>query len=148
MLTMLKCWTTHVFFLFNYNEHPTYAGLVKVIGITISEVDPNATNMAGEASFKHHTMFSAQNDDWEMSYTKRTGLPLNLFAKRYQLLKAAGERPSPPGGEHRFGPGRVLSYDQILSKIRKEAVGYLKSYPGLDNRGLNTSLHRTTPWNP
>ncbi|RFU34779.1 hypothetical protein B7463_g1573, partial [Scytalidium lignicola] len=125
----------------DYTQHPTYAGFVKVIMDILATLTPSAVTPGTVSTVKNTPMFSAQNDEWEMSYTKRTGLPLNVFAQRYSLLKAAGSKPQPPGGEYRFGPGKVLSYDQLLSTVKREVKYYMNSYPGPDNTAKNVPLH-------
>ncbi|EFX00194.1 hypothetical protein CMQ_7196 [Grosmannia clavigera kw1407] len=37
-------------------------------------------------SFAHHLTFSAQNDDWESAWMKRTGIPLAFFSDRWDKL--------------------------------------------------------------
>lgn len=47
----------------------------------------NTATRLSSSSFQHFT-FSAQNDDWEYSWTGRTGIPLAHFEERWKRLKA------------------------------------------------------------
>ncbi|KFY30099.1 hypothetical protein V494_08271 [Pseudogymnoascus sp. VKM F-4513 (FW-928)] len=58
------------------------------------------------------------------------------------LLKKAAPRLVPSRGEYRFGPdGRALSRDELIPKITSAAEIYLDSYPGIDSKAKNISLH-------
>ncbi|KAI9741433.1 MAG: hypothetical protein M1818_004239 [Claussenomyces sp. TS43310] len=141
-----------------FDRTPTYAGLIDVVRDTVQSLDPRSQTIDTETESTysvHQPMFSAQDDEWEMAYSTRTGFPLNVFQARWLKLKAAESRQPPPGGEHLFGPGsQTLSRKQLASAVRREGRLYLESKPGDSSKGKNLSLHnslnlfldgRTTP---
>jgi hypothetical protein len=64
------------------------------------------------------------DDEWETEYSERVGIRRCEFYRRYSLLKDAT-------------PG----YDELLAVVKSEAEVYLNSFPGLDYKGKNLSLH-------
>lgn len=138
-----------------FDQSPTFAGLIKVVEDTLRQFDPRqfdsrkTFNIETESTESpdysvHQPMFSVQDDEWEVEYSTRTGFPLNAFQARWFQLRAAGRRQTPPGGEHRDGPGgRIFSYDQLLTAVKREGRVYLDSHPGLDRKGKNTALHNS-----
>ncbi|KAK2812267.1 hypothetical protein FQN50_001625 [Emmonsiellopsis sp. PD_5] len=114
-------------------NHPTYMSLADEIFQTISKIHP----LAGE----QQVHFSAQNDEWEAHFGKRTGFSLNRFKDGWDSLRSI-----PPSGStqevgavgdaavgHRTG--------SIQRELRYRATEYLSSTPGRRNLGGNTVLH-------
>ncbi|KAI4144478.1 MAG: hypothetical protein L6R39_004167, partial [Caloplaca ligustica] len=117
----------------------------------------------------HDIRFSAQDDQWEMEWHRRTGLPLSHYADRWAMLRevkpdpdvttAASRDPSKATesedmSEVRTGAtgSREPSHDstgartpRTLSTLRSlvvhEARLYLASFPGRDSLAPNTNLH-------
>lgn len=80
-------------------QTPSYAGFIHLITDAVQKADPRMVTGQGGRYSLQQPMFSAENDDWAMSYSERTGLPLNRFQERWMKLRAP--RPSsgaPPGG--------------------------------------------------
>ena len=130
-----------------FRQLPTYAGFITTVRDAVRKLDSRQLGTIGtrgrdDYEWVHNPTFSAQDDEWEMAYTTRTGLPLNVFRERWLQLKAAGSSQEPPGGEHSFGPGeRVFAYDQLEKIVINLARWYMNSYPGRDELGSNTGLH-------
>ena len=72
---------------------------------------------------KDKSLFSG-DDEWEDEYSERIGIHMSEFYRRYRLLKDAA-------------PG----YDELLAVLKSEAEVYLSSFPGLDYKAKNLSLH-------
>ncbi|OBT60536.1 hypothetical protein VE03_10055 [Pseudogymnoascus sp. 23342-1-I1] len=128
----------------DFSSGPTYAGFIMLIRSLVQKVDPKkvSTSADGASYSVHQPMFSAQDDEWEMAYSSRTGIPLNKFHERWRLLKEASPRQEPPGGEHRFGPGgRAFSHTELMTTVTNEAKEYFGRFPGSDNKAKNAVLH-------
>lgn len=122
---------------------PTYAGFVALVKNTLEKIDTRKKSTGAVEPYAiHQPMFSAQDDEWEMMYSKRTGIPLARFHEKWLMLKAAGSPQDPPGGGYRFDPGgRVFSYDEVLSTLKKAAHQYFDSKPGSHDTANDTALH-------
>ena len=107
MLLRLTVRGYHTDDLDDFQKVPSYAGFISLIRDTVQKKDPrnHSTTADGDGYSIHQPMFSAQDEEWEMAYSDRTGLPLNKFHERWSLIKKVAPRQEPPGGEHRFGPG-------------------------------------------
>lgn len=131
----------------DYDRAPTYAGFIHIVQNTVQRLDTRKLTIDGTTGSGYSAqqpMFSAQDDAWEMEYSKRTGLPLNVFQARWLQLKAAGPRQPPPGDEHQFGlGGHVFSYDQLTATVKREGQAYFNCFPGLDNKSKNLALHNS-----
>ncbi|KFY82083.1 hypothetical protein V500_10833 [Pseudogymnoascus sp. VKM F-4518 (FW-2643)] len=144
MLLRLTIRGYHTDDLDDFQKAPSYAGFISLIRDSIQKKDPRnySTTADGDGYSVHQPMFSAQDDEWEMAYSDRTGFPLNKFHERWRLLKKAGPRQEPPGGEHRFGPGsRAFSHDELMTTVKSDGEAYLGSFPGIDSSAKNMVLH-------
>ncbi|OBT74065.1 hypothetical protein VF21_07811 [Pseudogymnoascus sp. 05NY08] len=144
MLMRLTVRGYHTDDLDDFQKSPSYAGFISLIRDSMQKKDPRNYSISaeGDGYSIHQPMFSAQDDEWEMAYSTRTGLPLNEFYERWSLLKKAPPRQEPPGGEYRFGPGsRAFSRDQLITIVKSEGEDYLGSYPGNDSKANNIVLH-------
>ncbi|KAI9760570.1 MAG: hypothetical protein M1840_002385 [Geoglossum simile] len=110
----------------------------------------------------HEISFAAQNDKWTEAWRERTGIPMAFFKERWKELsvlpaQADGFSNRDPSStftgsfalgslsETRFGSAMRLmptkTMPQIYTMVRALAAGYAKSFPGMDNVSINTTLH-------
>ncbi|OBT82895.1 hypothetical protein VE02_08585 [Pseudogymnoascus sp. 03VT05] len=80
-------------------------------------------NILEEVESRDRSLFSG-DDEWETEYSKRIGIHISEFYRRWCLLK-----DSTPG------------YDELLAEVKSQAKVYLDSFPGLDYRVMNRELH-------
>jgi hypothetical protein len=80
---------------------------------------------------------SAENDEWELSYQPRLGLPLLSYKEKWEALRHVppSSTPAPtnqglPGGDRR-----------PLKRLQYLAEEYFAAQPGPDNPGQNVALH-------
>ncbi|PGH11616.1 hypothetical protein AJ79_04756 [Helicocarpus griseus UAMH5409] len=95
--------------------------------------------------------FSAKDDKWEIEYRRRTGLPLVKFRNRWESLRLLTPgSPTPDVGMGSVatmpeGSGIKMTEsvrDNIkIALLRELARRYLSSFPGLDEKAGNPSLH-------
>lgn len=108
--------------------------------------------------------FTAQDDDWEMEWRKRSGIPLARFEKQWTKLPVVsapksdrspksgrtgglglGPRSQSEGEDNvaagPYGMHQKLNADQSKQAIKSMAHGYLNSFPGADNMSSNILLH-------
>ncbi|KAK2792450.1 hypothetical protein FQN52_003385 [Onygenales sp. PD_12] len=109
-------------------NHPTYMGLADKIFETISKIQP----LAGE----QQVHFSAQNDEWEAHFGKRTGFSLDRFKDGWDSLRSI-----PSSGTQEFGAAGDVVGRRIRRELKYRATEYLSSKPGRPNLGGNTILH-------
>lgn len=116
-----------------YN-HPTYMGLAARVFETISKIH----SLADEQNIH----FSAQDDEWEVHFGKRTGFPLKSFKEGWDSLRSI-----PPSNAYSLGDNAnpAATIRKTASKKHRElqyrAREYLSSKPGRDSLGNNVSLH-------
>ncbi|KAJ1707381.1 hypothetical protein G4B11_008311 [Aspergillus flavus] len=108
-------------------EHPTYIQLAKSVYDCVKGM-----GMLGDAQ---HIYFSAENDEWEMSYQPRLGLPLMSYKEKWQSLRRVPPSTCPPSSQLARVGGRGLKRLQYL------ATDYFASHPGADNAAPNIGLH-------
>lgn len=118
----------------------------------------------------HEIQFSSQDDDWEMEYHRRTGIPRATFQERLARLRtiASTNRDEHPHGDRTSEEqlrawGQLPTTDTILQPrnsltgslrgrfggpqtsvenlMRKRAAGYLASHPGRDSMSGNHRVH-------
>ncbi|KAI9784474.1 MAG: hypothetical protein M1839_002130 [Geoglossum umbratile] len=111
----------------------------------------------------HHAIsFAAQDDKWTEAWRERTGIPMAFFKERWEELsvlpaQADGFSNRDPSSiftgsfalgslsETRSGSAIRLTHTktmpQIYTMVRALAAGYAKSFPGMDNVSINTTLH-------
>ncbi|KAE8391174.1 hypothetical protein BDV23DRAFT_182700 [Aspergillus alliaceus] len=114
------------------SPHPTYIEFSHSIFKTIK-----AMHFFGEEQRIH---FSAEDDEWEMNYQSRLGLPLASYKTRWESLREipatapsegdAGEALLP-----RTGNARQCGRLQVLARE------YFAANPGPDNAGPNVAFH-------
>ncbi|RHZ62718.1 hypothetical protein CDV55_105969 [Aspergillus turcosus] len=114
--------------------HPTYIEFTHSIFKTIK-----AMHFFGEEQKIH---FSAEDDEWEMNYQSRLGLPLASYKTRWESLREipatapsegdAGEALLP-----RTGNARQCGRLQVLARE------YFAANPGPDTAGPNIAFHNT-----
>lgn len=124
-------------------EHPTYIQLTAQIWDTLKQIDPLAE--------KSNMRFSAQGNNWEIEYRRRSGLHLLSYQSRWEslrLLPVGGVGDGISVGTTNTNVENSLSYMHSrrggLKKRVLRHLGrvYLDSFPGLDEAGPNGSLHR------
>ncbi|KAK2759918.1 hypothetical protein FQN54_002653 [Arachnomyces sp. PD_36] len=121
--------------------HPTYIELSERIRETLKKIDP----LVNESGMR----FSAQDDNWETEYRRRSGLPLLSYQTRWEslrLLRPGGGKTSNPGDPDESVVDRSASIERGGFKrraVRYLGQIYLNSFPGLDEAGTNGALHRT-----
>ncbi|KFY82082.1 hypothetical protein V500_10832, partial [Pseudogymnoascus sp. VKM F-4518 (FW-2643)] len=119
---------------------PFYAKVISLVEDAVQKIDSWKEVLA---TGNVHPMFSA-HDEWEMEYSKRTGIPLHWFQERWLMLKTGGPRREASEGELRFSPdGRIYNVDQLSVALKREGRVYLDSYPGNDCRAKNVSLRNS-----
>ncbi|KAK3360691.1 hypothetical protein B0T25DRAFT_621586 [Lasiosphaeria hispida] len=65
--------------------------------------------------------FSAQNDEWEWSWTRRTGIPLAYFEERWNQLETIPRREFPkPGDDNYTGSHRTGSANSYMDDMTRE----------------------------
>lgn len=129
-------------------DSPTYAELCRVIHTTLcSDVDRH-----GE---QHQVMFAAQDDKWEMEWKARSGIPLQHFKERWELLAqippqendftnldpAGFARMEEPRLRIRGGMIKDNAHFRLETTVRSLASDYFSSNPGKSNLSGNHSLH-------
>ncbi|KAG5209995.1 hypothetical protein GTR04_5422 [Trichophyton interdigitale] len=105
--------------------------------------------------YHHDIRFSAQNDDWESHWRKRTGVPLADFQSKWDSLDIVGARPTTilnrdPLAEDTEIDNTTLadmraeygSSSSYITGLRRLARKYLQSCPGRDSLSPNTMLHQ------
>ncbi|KXG45270.1 uncharacterized protein PGRI_041830 [Penicillium griseofulvum] len=109
--------------------HPTYIQLAKSAYDCVKNM-----GMLGDCQA---LFFSAENDEWELSYQPRLGLPLLSYKQKWEALRYAppSSTPAPtnqglPGGDRR-----------PLKRLQYLAEEYFAAQPGPDNSGQNVALH-------
>ncbi|KAI9783916.1 MAG: hypothetical protein M1816_001126 [Peltula sp. TS41687] len=111
--------------------------------------------------------FSAQDDEWEQEYHRRTGIPVELYSQRLERLRTipSTDREAHPHGDRTSDEqllewglqpdgspssaimtaslrGRTGGSDRALHiMMRKRAVWYLQSRPGRDSLACNHTAH-------
>ncbi|KAM5462935.1 hypothetical protein MauCBS54593_007763 [Microsporum audouinii] len=106
--------------------------------------------------YQHNISFSAQNDDWENHWRKRTGFPLVNLQSKWESLDAVPPRPSASLNRDPLADneeevdsttladirGQYGSASSYLRGLRRLARKYLQSSPGRDSLAPNTLLHQ------
>lgn len=113
-------------------SHPTYISLATSIYDMATSMD---TFFADQ-----NVHFSAQDDDWESHWRKRTGIPLVRFRSRWEDLRKISSGNVRMVGE----AGRSISTRRVGSleiDINRFAESYFEAKPGRDNLGTNVSVH-------
>ncbi|KAF5863482.1 hypothetical protein ETB97_009983 [Aspergillus alliaceus] len=108
-------------------EHLTYIQLAKSVYDCVKGM-----GMLGDTQ---QIYFSAENDEWELSYQARLGLPLVSYKEKWQSLRQVPPSTCPPSSQLARTGGRRLKRLQYL------AHEYFASQPGADNAGPNIGLH-------
>ncbi|EFQ99549.1 hypothetical protein MGYG_02562 [Nannizzia gypsea CBS 118893] len=113
--------------------------------------------LTGIDRFGHHhdIRFSAQNDDWESHWRKRTGFPLADFQSKWDSLEMVEARPTtilnrdPLAEDTEIDNatlvdirGQYGSSSSYMTGLRRLARKYLQSFPGRDSLAPNSSLHQ------
>lgn len=140
-------------------QYATYSEFARQIYTTLFMTDAFA--------YRHDIRFSAQDDDWEAFYSRRTGIPLADFKQRWDLL---ADYPNPPENPEsgwidtvnaRYMPGieaepantamRVLVRSlrsktgrhatALESMVIKQAEEYLHGYHGYSTAAPNLGYH-------
>jgi hypothetical protein len=111
-------------------EHPTYIELAYSIFETLKKLDH-----FGEDQQIH---FASQDDEWEMEYRRRLGLPLASYKDRWESL-----RQIPASGNQDLGDGPISGTGTLRKRRRVEFLArvYFASYPGSDQWAANVALH-------
>ncbi len=117
----------------------TYAQLVKTIRHTLfEEVDSRAGNTIS---------FSARDDQWAMEWKARTGInTLPDYETRWKALRPVvtntTESDMSQAGSIRLSNDRPpYRYQQAVQVVKRKALLYLDSNPGLAEAAKNHSLH-------
>lgn len=132
---------------FDFNS-PTYAELCQVIHSTLC----NDVDRLGE---QHQIMFAAQDDEWEMEWKARSGIPLQYFKERWEELAqippqendltnrdpAGYERMDEPKLRLRGGISTSNALVDLEAVVRCLACEYFSSNPGEASTSGNHSLH-------
>jgi hypothetical protein len=109
-------------------DHPTYIQLAKSVYDHMKTM-----GLTGEAQ---EIYFSAENDEWEMSYQARLGLPLAAYRDKWSSLRQVPPSSAPPGGlDVAKAGGRRHKRLQFLARE------YFAAKPGLDSASPNVGLH-------
>ncbi|KAE8145101.1 hypothetical protein BDV25DRAFT_144966 [Aspergillus avenaceus] len=108
-------------------EHPAYIQFAKSVYDCVKGM--------GILGDKQQIYFSAENDEWEMSYQPRLGLPLVSYKEKWQSLRQVPPSICPPSTQLARTGGRRLKRLQYLARE------YFASNPGADNAGPNIGLH-------
>lgn len=112
-------------------SHPTYIDFACSIQKTV-----NNLHFLGAEQEMH---FSAENDEWEMNYKARIGLPLTSYKDRWQSLRSI------PPSALETDAASVSRTGSTGSRRRRRlqvlARAYLDSQPGVDSAGPNVALH-------
>jgi len=135
----------------------TYAELTSVIHSTLlHDMDRHGPEF--------NILFAAQNDDWEMEWRKRSGIPLARFQKQWTKLPLmpaqkskevsrsgrtggldSGSLSLSEGEYHAasgpYGLHRKLNESQSVQAIRSMAYGYMNGFPGANNMATNIGPH-------
>lgn len=142
--------------------------LIKMEGASPNEFDPNSSTYAqlGQVVYdtlcidvdrqgeSHKIMFSAQNDEWESEWQKRSGIPLNKFRERWEMLRTCPPNPNEltnrdPAGFAKLntpqlslrGGGPCKTVCGLEALVRAQARQYMTSKPGPDNMSGNHAIH-------
>ncbi|KAF3483579.1 uncharacterized protein GIQ15_02903 [Arthroderma uncinatum] len=107
--------------------------------------------------YTHNISFSAQNDDWESHWRKRTGFPLVDFKSKWESLDVVPPRPSTPLNRDPLAEDSTRmdnttrestrgqygsSSSSYLRGLRRLAKRYLQSFPDADSLAPNSMLHQ------
>lgn len=126
----------------------TYAGFCNIIHTTLcSDVDRKGA--------RHQIKFSAQFDAWETEWRTRSGIPLQSFKERWEMLPCIKSQDNsmtnldPAGYKNaeefrvglRGGMGTTCARLNIEVSLRSAASEYLDSNPGPSCQSGNHSLH-------
>ena len=109
-------------------RHPTYIQFAKCIYESVKGM--------GLLGSKQEIYFSVENDEWEMSYQPRLGLPLSSYQEKWESLRAVS--PSASSG-HTTPASRTGG--RLVKRLRYLAEEYLASHPGADSLSPNVALH-------
>ncbi|KAK3357625.1 hypothetical protein B0T25DRAFT_622373 [Lasiosphaeria hispida] len=100
--------------------------------------------------FGEHFHFSAHDDEWEWSWTRRTGIPLAYFEERWNQLETIPRREFPkPGddnytGSHLTGSANSYIDDMTRKMAHSRVFGMAELFrqlcPGDWNKGWNVAL--------
>ncbi|CAG8897793.1 unnamed protein product, partial [Penicillium egyptiacum] len=109
--------------------HPTYVQLAKSVYDCVKDM-----GMLGD---RQELFFSAENDEWELSYQPRLGLPLMSYKEKWQALRYVPPSSTPvPTNQGLPGADR-----RPLKRLQYLAEEYFAAQPGPDNSGQNIALH-------
>ncbi|KAK2804445.1 hypothetical protein FQN51_002088 [Onygenales sp. PD_10] len=121
-------------------QFPTYMKLSESIWDTLKQIDENAMDTG--------MVFSAQDDNWETEYRRRSGFPLLSYQNRWETLRIL-----PRGEVDDSSPETALDPATSLANSRTGSLKrrmvrhlgqiYLNSFPGLDDAGPNVALHNS-----
>ncbi|KAJ5836518.1 hypothetical protein N7447_002544 [Penicillium robsamsonii] len=109
--------------------HPTYIQLAKSVYDCVKDM-----GMLGD---RQELLFAAENDEWELSYQPRLGLPLMSYKEKWQALRFVPPSSTPaPTNQGLPGANR-----RPLKRLQYLAEEYFAAQPGPDNSGQNIALH-------
>lgn len=112
------------------SSHPTYIDLVTSIYDRAITLD---------TFFKDQNVhFSAQDDDWEVHWKSRTGIPLARLKERWECLRQIPPSETRSTGEHSLANRQKGSLQRELHRF---AVEYLNARPGRHNVASNLALY-------
>ncbi|GAB1199548.1 hypothetical protein APSETT444_008898 [Aspergillus pseudonomiae] len=118
--------------LVEISPHPTYIEFSHSIFETIK-----AMHFFGEEQRIH---FSAKDDEWEMNYQSRLGLPLASYKTRWESLREIPATAPSEGDTGEALPPRTGNARQI-GRLQVLAREYFAAKPGPDNAGPNVAFH-------
>lgn len=112
-------------------SHYTYLGFVQSIYEQAKRFDPFISDQ--------QIHFSAQNDDWELHWQQRTGIPLVTLKQRWESLRIL----QPSTQEHSIGTSSIPSrkVGALRLKTQRVITEYSKSEPCSSRWTSNVATH-------
>ncbi|KAL4782516.1 hypothetical protein BJX76DRAFT_369129 [Aspergillus varians] len=112
-------------------NNPTYMGLCAAIYDKAQSLDHFIT--------QQQIYFSAQGDEWEEHWGKRTGAPLIGFRARWESLRAIPPSETAGGTAYEGQSNRRMA--SVAREFSLRAKEYMDAKPGRDSWASNTALH-------
>ena len=126
----------------DHDESSTYAQLTKEIHGSL------LYDHGQETTDRYNIRFSAQEDEWEMEWRKRSGFPLSEFEKRWMQLTPLPTQGNTVGGSSKTGAlvsehglNQKITNHQAYNVLKDMAHGYFASFPPPDNSSPDRIIH-------
>lgn len=114
-------------------EHPTYVGFSTAVYDRASQLD--------RLLHDQQIYFSAQDDEWEAHWAKRTVAPLEGYKARWEALRAIPAEPLDDQTE--AGTERQRHTASLHREFEFQATEYMRAKPGRDSSASNVAIHST-----